>query len=178
MELHIADAGEVSNSLGAPALQSVDSIEEEVRTFVLKKLERTAQPSGKLREALIAKGFAKEIFEPIIERFIEVGLIDDYALAKSYVEHSLTRKGKSRTMIARELREKGLTADAVNEAIATIDTDREADAANAIAEQKIRSLARYDQAERAKKLGAFLSRKGYASNVVWAAVRHAEATLH
>jgi regulatory protein len=178
MELHIAAAGENSNSLGSSALQSVDSIEEDIRSFVLKKLERTAQPSGKVREALVAKGFAKEIFEPIIDRFIEVGLIDDYALAKSYVDHSLTRKGKSKTMIARELRDKGLTADAVNEAIATIDADRESDAANAIAEQKIRSLTRFDQAERSKKLAAFLSRKGYASNVVWAAVRHAEATLH
>ena len=160
------------------SLRSVDSIEEEVRVALLKMIERGGKASSAIRKQLIEKEYQAEIVDQLISRFIEVGLIDDYALAKQWALTLSTRKAKSKTMVAIALREKGFSQDAIDEAIAELDQDRELEVASALALAKMERMSGIDSSTRERRVAGFLSRKGYSSNVVWAAVRSATQSLH
>jgi regulatory protein len=47
------------------------------------------------------------------------------------------------------------------------------EAAKRLAESRVRQLMKLDPEVRSRRLGGFLTRKGYSSSVVWAAVKHA-----
>jgi len=159
------------------SLRSVDSIEEDVRVALLKMLDRGAKPSGSLRKALLEREHPVEIVDQVIARFIEVGLIDDYALARELALSMSTRKGKAKGLISIELREKGFSKDAIDEAIAEIDADSELEAAKVLAVSRMSRMADLDNDVRSRRVAGYLSRKGYASNVVWAAIRFATDSL-
>jgi regulatory protein len=159
------------------SLQSVDSLEEEIRQSLLKMLTRGSKASGQLRTALIAKDYPAELVDQLIDRFTEVGLINDFQIANDWVQSQQGRKAIAKSVLARTLREKGFPKDAIDEALAEIDDDSELDAAKKVAEARIRQLLKLEPAIRSRRLGGFLSRKGYSSSVVWAAVKHAEASI-
>ena len=159
------------------SLKSVDSLEEDVRQALLKLIERSGKSSGQLRAALIEKEFPVQLIDQMIDRFIEVGLIDDYTLAKNFTEVAVSRKAKAKSVIARELRAKYFPQDAIDAALAEIDTDSELEAAKALAESRYRQLLKLDPEVRTRRLSSFLMRKGYSSSVVWTAVRHASGEV-
>jgi regulatory protein len=159
------------------SLKSVDSIEEDVRKALLKLLERSSKSSGQLRTLLLEKEFPVQIVDQMIDRFIEVGLIDDLALAKDSTEVAVTRKSKAKSVIARELRAKHFPQEAIDAAISEIDSDSELEAAKKLAETRFRQLLKLEPEVRTRRLSSYLMRKGYSSSVVWAAVRHASGEV-
>lgn len=158
------------------SLQSVDSLEEEIRHSLLKMIARGAKSSGKLREAMLAKEYPSQLVEQLIERFTEVSLIDDFQMAKDWVQSQLTRKAAAKSVLAKTLREKGFPADAIAAALSDIDSASEFEAAKKIAESRIRQLMKLEPEVRTRRLASFLTRKGYSSSIVWAAVKHASST--
>ena len=159
------------------SLKSVDSIEEDVRKALLKLLERSSKSSGQLRTLLLEKEFPVQVVDQMIDRFIEVGLIDDLALAKDFTEVAVTRKSKAKSVIARELRAKHFPQEAIDAAISEIDSDSELEAAKKLAETRFRQLLKLEPEVRTRRLSSYLMRKGYSSSVVWAAVRHASGEV-
>lgn len=159
------------------SLKSVDSLEEEVRQALLKLLSRGSKSSSSLRKLLLEKEFPAAIVDQMIQRFIEVSLIDDFALARDLTQYAVDRKSKSKTIIARELREKGIPQDAIDLALSEIDQDSELENAKSLAESRMRQLLKLAPEVRQRRLVGFLTRKGYSSSVVWAAVRHADDLL-
>lgn len=159
------------------SLKSVDSLEEDVRQALLKLIERSGKSSGQLRSLLLDKEFPVQLIDQMIERFIEVGLIDDFALAKSFTESAVSRKAKAKSVIGRELRAKYFPQDAIDAALAEIDSDSELEAAKVLAESRYRQLLKLEPEVRTRRLSSFLMRKGYSSSVVWAAVRHASGEV-
>lgn len=159
------------------SLKSVDSIEEDVRKALLKLLERSSKSSGQLRTLLLEKEFPVQIVDQMIDRFIEVGLIDDLTLAKDFTEVAVTRKSKAKSVIARELRAKHFPQEAIDAAISEIDSESELEAAKKLAETRFRQLLKLEPEVRTRRLSSYLMRKGYSSSVVWAAVRHASGEV-
>lgn len=155
------------------SLQSVDTLEEEIRQSLLKILSRGAKSSGQIRTALLAKEYPAELVEQLIERFKEVNLIDDFAVAKDWVQSQQTRKPKAKSVMARTLREKGFGSDAIEAALADLDQDSELEACKKLAESRVRQLMKLEPEVRSRRLAGFLTRKGYSSSVVWASVKHA-----
>lgn len=158
-------------------LRSVDSIEEDVRLALLKLLERGGRSSGSLRKLLLEKEHPVEIVDSLIARFTEVGLIDDYALARDLAQTLATRKSKARGMISIELREKGLAQDAIDAALSELSVDAELETAKELAISRMERLKNLDPEVRSRRVAGFLSRKGYASSVVWTAIRFATESL-
>jgi regulatory protein len=159
------------------SLKSVDSIEEDVRKALLKLIERSSKSSGQLRTLLLEKEFPVQLVDQMIDRFIEVGLIDDLALAKDLTETAITRKSKAKSVIARELRAKHFPQEAIDAAISEIDSESELEAAKKLAESRYRQLLKLEPEVRTRRLSSYLMRKGYSSSVVWAAVRHASGEV-
>jgi len=158
------------------SLQSVDSLEEEIRQTLLRTITRGSKSSGQLRTAMLSKEYPAELVDQLIERLTEVGLINDFQMAKDLVQSQLNRKAVAKSVLSRTLREKGFPKDAIDEALAEIDSDSELEAAKKVAESRIRQLMKLEPEVRSRRLAGFLTRKGYSSCVVWAAVKHASST--
>ncbi|MBJ7281048.1 MAG: regulatory protein RecX [Rhodoluna sp.] len=158
------------------SLQSVDSLEEEIRQSLLKMIARGAKSSGKLREAMLAKDYPAQLVDQLIERFTEVCLIDDFQMAKDWVQSQLSRKAAAKSVLAMTLREKGFPAEAITSALSEIDPEAELEAAKKIAVSRIRQLMKLEPDVRSRRLASFLTRKGYSSSIVWIAVKHASST--
>jgi regulatory protein len=90
---------------------------------------------------------------------------------------AVSRKAKAKSVIARELRAKYFPQDAIDAALAEIDSDSELEAAKNLAETRYRQLLKLEPEVRTRRLSSFLMRKGYSSSVVWAAVRHASGEV-
>jgi regulatory protein len=159
------------------SLRSVDSLEEDVRQALLKIIERGSKSTSVIRSALLAKEHPVELVDQLIARFQQVGLIDDFVLAKDIAEQLFTRKSQAKKMIAIALREKGFASEAIEYAIADLDSDAELESAKALALARISRMQALDSDARSRKLAGFLSRKGYSSTVVWAAIRFASDQL-
>ncbi|MFM8927381.1 MAG: regulatory protein RecX [Rhodoluna sp.] len=159
------------------SLRAVDEIEEEIRADLLRMLERGAKSSGELRKKLLEKSHPQDVVELLISRFVEVGLIDDYAAAKDAASYLFARKSKAKIVIARELREKGFPKDAIDLALESIDSADELEAAKQIAVSRLARMGKLEESVAERRLAGYLGRKGYSSQVIWEAVRFASQQL-
>ena len=80
-------------------------------------------------------------------------------------------KNLSKRVIANELREKGVAADLIAIALDEIDSDLEYRAALELAERKSRSLKRFDEETRQRRLVSALQRKGFSFSVISAVLK-------
>jgi regulatory protein len=111
------------------------------------------------------KGFEEAVVTEILERYAEVGLIDDQVFARAWVDSRHRSRGLSKRALAGELRRKGVDPDFVDEAVAAVSDDDEREAALALARRRYRSLAGQSDDAVLRKLVGMLARKGYGSGV-------------
>jgi len=111
------------------------------------------------------KGFEETIIAEILQRYAEVGLIDDAVFARAWVDSRHRSRGLSKKVLAGELRRKGVDPDFVEEAVAAVSDEDEREAALALARRRYRSLAGQPNEAVLRKLVGMLARKGYGSGV-------------
>lgn len=162
------DAGD--RHLGPPA-----DPESAARTIVLTKLTAQARSRHELAEALAAKDVPVEVADAVLDRFQQVGLIDDAAFADAWVRSRLASRGLSRTALRHELRRKGVADDVIGESLDQLDPDTELDAACRLIERKLRSTRQLPTDVRFRRLVGVLTRKGYPAGVSVRVVRRAIA---
>jgi regulatory protein len=151
--------------------------ESVARTIVLAKLTTRAQSRSELAKALAAKDVPSEVATAVLDRFEQVGLVDDQAFADSWVESRRSSRGLAGRALAQELRHKGVADDVVRSSLDRIDPEEERAAARALVDRKLRSLRHVDDAARFRRLTGLLARKGYPAPVVMSVVREALAEL-
>ena len=115
-----------------------------------------------------------DVAEDVIQRYREVGLLDDAGLARMIARSRHSERGQARRAIAQELRRKGFSPDDIASALAEVSEDDERDAAEALAAKRWRALAREPRDVRARRIVAFLGRKGYPPGVAFDLVRRLE----
>jgi regulatory protein len=125
-----------------------------------------------LRENDAAEGDAFAL----VEKCERLGYLNDERLALELCTRLSERKGKSRSIVARELRQRGLAQAAIDAALDSIDSDVEGEKAVELAMQRVRQFSSLDDDTAQRRLHGFLSRRGYAGDVVRAAVSAAMAT--
>jgi regulatory protein len=109
----------------------------------------------------------------LIEKCERLGYLNDDRLALELCTRLTERKGKSRSIVARNLRERGLAQSAIDTALDSIDADVEGEKACELALQRVRQFANLDDETAQRRLHGFLSRRGYSSDVVRTAVNSA-----
>ncbi len=112
-----------------------------------------------------------EIASALLDRFEEVGLIDDEAFARLWISHRQPGKGLARRALAQELRRKGIDDEVARAALDEVDPAAEEEAARLLVRKKLRSLSRVDDTTATRRLVGMLARKGYGSGVAFAVVR-------
>jgi regulatory protein len=155
-----------------PVAAGPDADAESVaRTILLDALTGQARSRQELREKLAKKAVPDELAERLLDRFTEVGLVDDAAFARSWVESRQRSRGLARRALAQELRRKGVDDETARTALDDLDPSQEEDAARQLVRKKLRSLRRVDHATATRRLAGLLARKGYPAGLAFAVVR-------
>ena len=155
-----------------PVAEVPDADPESVaRKILLDQLTGQARSRKELSDKLAAKNVPTEIATRLLDRFEEVGLVDDDAFARSWVASRQPGKGLARRALAQELCRKGIDDEVAREALDEIDPADEEVAARALVRRKLRSLSRVDDTTATRRLVGMLARKGYGSGLAFAVVR-------
>jgi regulatory protein len=162
---------------GAPRTLSPARQEQRARNVLLYQLSRGAKSAHTLRQILEKREIDAEIAESVIQRFIEVGLIDDLAYAETIVNSRRKFKGLAKSAIKRELNQKGVEASIVEQATAEVTSEDELSTAIDLALKRVVRMAHLEREVRQRRLNGYLSRKGYSSSIVSVALKEAEASI-
>ncbi|GAA2144376.1 hypothetical protein GCM10009844_17860 [Nocardioides koreensis] len=155
-----------------PVAQGPDADPESVaRKILLDQLTGQARSRKELSDKLVSRDVPPEIATRLLDRFEEVGLVDDEAFARSWIASRQPGKGLARRALAQELRRKGVDDEVAREALDEIDPADEEAAARALVRKKLRSLSRVDDTTATRRLVGMLARKGYGSGLAFAVVR-------
>lgn len=157
-----------------PVAQGPDADPESVaRKILLDQLTGQARSRQQLSDKLAAKNVPTEIATRLLDRFEEVGLVDDEAFARSWVASRGAGGGRAlaKRALAQELRRKGVEDEVARLALDEIDPDDEEQAARALVRKKLRTLSRVDDTTATRRLVGMLARKGYGAGLAFAVVR-------
>ena len=163
--------GDEPPSTGAGALDPEPDQESVARAIALRLLTSSARSRSQLAEAMARKDVPDDVAQRVLDRFTEVGLIDDAEYARMVVRTRHAERGLSRRAIAVELRRRGIDDELAGAALEQVDSDDEETAARQLVRRKLRSTAGLDAQTRARRTFAALGRKGYPPGLVARLVR-------
>lgn len=138
---------------------------EAARQYCLRLLEGRPRTRTELADSMRRKGFEEAVIAEVLDRYAEVGLIDDQVFARAWVESRHRSRGLSKRSLAGELRRKGVDPEFVDAAVEQVTDDDEREAALALARRRYRSLAGQSDDVVLRRLVGMLARKGYGSGV-------------
>ena len=135
------------------------------REAALALLGYRARSAAELRRRLLRKQFADDVVDGVVAELAERGHVDDGAFARAFVRERTGRRPRGRGRLLRELRSRGVTAEAAGAAIADVFRDEALDEAmlarTAADEWLRRSGARAHGPDARRRLRAYLARRGF-----------------
>lgn len=135
------------------------------REIALRQLTVRQRTRAELAQAMSRRNVPQEAAEQILDRFTEVGLLDDAAFARDWVSAG-GRRQRGRRVLAAELAGKGVAGEVIEEALAERSADDDLDAARELARRRMPSLARLDRQVRYRRLCGLLQRRGFSWGVI------------
>jgi len=141
------------------------------RKILLDQLTGRARSRKELADRLASKDVPAEIASALLDRFEEVGLIDDEAFARLWIADRQRRKGLASRALSQELRRKGVADEVVREALDEVEPGAEEAAARELVRKKLRTMTRVDDTAATRRLVGMLARKGYPSGLAFSVVR-------
>jgi len=149
--------------------------ESVVRSILLRKLSAAPRTRSELEKDLARRGADPAVAAAVLDRFEDVGLIDDEAFAAMWVESRHRGRALARSVLRQELRQRGVDAEMIDSAVEQIDDDDEWARAREFAQRKVRIKPGEDPRKALQRLAGQLARKGYPGNMCFAVARDALA---
>lgn len=146
-------------------------VEAVARKILLDQLTGAARSRSELAKKLAKRGVPEDIARRILDRFEEVGLIDDEAFARAWVQSRQPGKGLARRALAQELRRRGIDDEVARVALDEVDPEDEVEAARVLVRRKMRTAQHVDRNTAIRRLTGLLARKGYNGGVAIRVVR-------
>ncbi|MEU3455459.1 regulatory protein RecX [Micromonospora sp. NPDC006766] len=147
---------------------------ELAREICLRQLAVRPRTRAELAGALARRGISEEVAAQVLDRYDEVGIVDDAAFARAWVSSRHAGRGLARRALANELRQRGVDGEVASEALGELDEETEAETARALVERKLRATRGEPDAV-FRRLVGMLARKGYPPGVAIRAVKDALA---
>ena len=170
---HDASSGPDRAVSAGPPEDSPGDPEAVARALCLRALTGAPKTRQQLADLLAGRGVPDDAAETVLDRFTEVGLIDDAAFARAWVTSRQAGRGLARRALGAELRAKGVDPEVAAEAVEAVDDDDERATARRLVERKLPSMRRLDRATATRRMIAMLARKGYSGGLAAAVVRDA-----
>jgi len=147
--------------------------EDSARQIALRLLESAPRTRAELERAMARRGVPADAATAVLDRFTEVGLIDDEAFAAAWVTSRHTGRGLGRRALSAELRRRGVADDTVREAVQTVSADDERTAAVALVERRLRAMNGLSREVKVRRLVGMLARKGFSQSLAMSVVLEA-----
>jgi regulatory protein len=155
--------------------QTARDPQEVAREICLRLLAVRPRTRAELAQALRKRGIDEDVTAAVLNRYDEVGMIDDAAFARAWVTSRHHGRGLASRALAQELRRRGVSKEDTNEALSELDAETEAQTALDLVTRKLRSMHGEPEAI-FRRLVGMLARKGYPPGVALRAVKEALAS--
>ncbi len=146
---------------GSPSEAKAGDPEARARQICLRLLTAAPRTRVQLAAALRRAKVPDEAADTVLSRFADIGLIDDAAFARAWVESRHHSRGLSRRSLSAELRRTGVASEDIREAVETLDPEQEVATARHLVEQKLAATRGQPPETRARRAAGLLARKGY-----------------
>src|SRR3984957_13538237 len=156
---------------GSPPQTEVGDPEAQARQICLQLLTIAPRTRAQLAQALHRRGVPDQAAETVLSRFTDVGLIDDAAFARAWVESRHHSRGLSRRSLSDELRRQGVDSEEIREAVDTLDPEQEVATARRLVEQKMAGTRGQPSEVRVRRAAGALARKGYPAALVFRLIK-------
>ena len=147
--------------------------ESVAKTICLRLLTGQARSRADLAGALHRKGIPPVVAERVLDRFTEVGLIDDAAYAQAYVAGKHRDRGLGRAALRTELRRKGIDGALADRALESVDADAERRRASELVAKRLDSALFAGLPAARRRLLGLLARRGYPASMAASVVNEA-----
>ena len=144
--------------------------ESAARAIALRLLESQPRTRAELARAMARRGVPADAAAAVLDRFTDVGLIDDEAFAAAWVDSRHAGKGLGRRALGDELRRRGVDEHVVAQAVAMVSSDDERTAAAALVERRMRTMSSLPRQTQVRRLVAMLARKGFGQSLAMSVV--------
>jgi regulatory protein len=173
-----AEAGQVRPPAPSPASPAggigLDADpEQRARQLCLRLLSGQPRTRSQLAEAMHRRGVPDKTAEAVLARFTEVGLIDDAAFARAWVESRHHGKGLARRALSAELKQRGVDTPDIKAAVSALDPADEFATARRLVAKGLGATRGKPLPVRLRRLVGMLARKGYPAPVAYRVVREA-----
>jgi regulatory protein len=169
----------VDSELSTEALSVLAEEGAALRTYdrALRMLAARGRSVRELRRRLLAAKEPESYVDAALERLVTMGLLDDAEYARQVARSQMVGRGYAPRRLQQELARRGVARDVADRAIDLVRSEDAApgsfgaeegivltDAIAKLARRKLRSLVSVDAETRARRLYAFLARRGYDSD--------------
>jgi regulatory protein len=159
----------------APANDPPGDPEAVAKAICLRLLTGAARSRADLAQALRRREIPQEVADRVLDRFAEVGLIDDAAYADAFVASKHRDRGLGRAALRTELRRKGIDPGVADRAVDALDGESERRRAEDLVAKRLDSAVFAGLPAARRRLLGLLARRGYpaslAASVVDVALR-------
>lgn len=128
-----------------------------------RNLSYRPRSEAEIRQRLRRRSFNGRIVEKAIEQLKQQNLIDDVAFAQFWRDNRLSFKPKSKRLIMKELRDKKIAPEVIEQV--TQDIDDEANAYK-LGFSRMHALAHLDYSDFQQRLSSYLSYRGFSYEVI------------
>ena len=127
------------------------------------------------RRRLRGLGFGEETIEKVLHQAKNAGLLDDPLFAQLWVEDRILHHPISRRAVERELAEKGIASDTVEQVLqALYPPEKEKQLALKLAQARYERYEGLTQVQRTRRTVAYLTRRGFSLGMAKSIVRALE----
>lgn len=152
---------------------------EAARNIVLRQLTASAKSRQQLEDKLADRAVPEAVAMAVLDRFEEVGLVDDVAFAQMFVRSRAETRKLARAALRRDLQAKGIDPRVAEQALEQRTDDQEREDALELVRRKAPSGQQLFQqlAERTtrdkltRRLVSMLARKGYSPGLAFEVVK-------
>jgi len=167
--------GEPPGDLLTDQDQQADPVEV-AKQIILRQLSHSPKTRHQLAQVLAKRNVAPDAAAAALDRIAELGYIDDAAFARAWVESRHRSRGLAQSALRRELTERGVDRDLIDEVLVEgVSVESERAAARALVDKKLRSMSGVSDETATRRLVGMLNRKGYSAGVAFTVVREALA---
>ena len=135
--------------------------EEQARDVCLRLLTVRARTRAELEAQLTKRDFPDDVSARVLDRLVEVGLLDDAAFAEQWVHTRRANAGKGKRALAAELRTKGVDPELIAETLDGVDAGEWRVRAEELVATKLRREKLDDEVKVTRRLVGMLARRGY-----------------
>lgn len=156
----------------------VDEAElKKAKVYALRVSNLRPRSVEELKEKLRDKGFTQEVIERVISEFAKNGVLNDPKFSKLWVESRLRSNPKGAFLLKRELKEKGVKDEVIDQAIKeSAGEHSEYEVVKTLAESRMAALKGLEAAAVKRRLFGYLRRRGFTVETIMRVIKEGDSS--